>query len=163
MSDEAAFLEALRTNPADDTTRLVYADWLDERDRAAEAEYLRLVVAVASARDSSDVETDQAVRAVALAAPLPIDWRMATAARFMVVLYGYDLAQKVATIKVVREILGFGLKEAKDFSESLPARFPLRTTVELAVGMRNHLTVQAKCRAAVHTCDIPMLPRIATY
>lgn len=31
MSDEAAFLKAIRTNPNDDTTRLVYADWLDER------------------------------------------------------------------------------------------------------------------------------------
>jgi uncharacterized protein (TIGR02996 family) len=32
MNDEAAFLKALRDNPADDTVRLVYADWLDERD-----------------------------------------------------------------------------------------------------------------------------------
>jgi uncharacterized protein (TIGR02996 family) len=32
MSDEAAFLEVIRANPDDDTTRLVYADWLDERD-----------------------------------------------------------------------------------------------------------------------------------
>ncbi|VTS05823.1 TIGR02996 domain-containing protein [Gemmata obscuriglobus] len=32
MSDEAAFLEALKTNPADDTVRLVYADWLDEHN-----------------------------------------------------------------------------------------------------------------------------------
>src|SRR5262245_50515711 len=32
MSDEKAFLDAIRTNPDDDTTRLVYADWLDEID-----------------------------------------------------------------------------------------------------------------------------------
>jgi uncharacterized protein (TIGR02996 family) len=31
MTDQEAFLVALFTNRADDTTRLVYADWLDER------------------------------------------------------------------------------------------------------------------------------------
>ena len=42
MSDEAAFLEVLKANPADDTARLVYADWLDEHDEPLKAEYLRL-------------------------------------------------------------------------------------------------------------------------
>ena len=40
MSDEAAFLAAIRAAPDDDTTRLVYADWLDESGRV-EAAYLR--------------------------------------------------------------------------------------------------------------------------
>src|SRR4051794_23581086 len=31
MSDESAFLAALRANPDDDAARLVFADWLDER------------------------------------------------------------------------------------------------------------------------------------
>jgi uncharacterized protein (TIGR02996 family) len=44
MSDEQAFLDPLKANPADDTTRLVYADWLDDHGEAAKAEYLRLVV-----------------------------------------------------------------------------------------------------------------------
>jgi uncharacterized protein (TIGR02996 family) len=42
MSDEDAFLRKLLENPADDTVRLVYADWLDERSEAAKAEFLRL-------------------------------------------------------------------------------------------------------------------------
>ncbi len=41
MNDEAAFLKALSENPGDDTTRLVYADWLDERDDPR-AEFIRL-------------------------------------------------------------------------------------------------------------------------
>jgi uncharacterized protein (TIGR02996 family) len=41
VSDEAAFLKALRENPKDDTVRLAYADWLDERDDPR-AEYIRL-------------------------------------------------------------------------------------------------------------------------
>src|SRR5215211_3965646 len=36
MSDEAAFLAAIRANPDDDAPRLVYADWLEEQ-----AEYIR--------------------------------------------------------------------------------------------------------------------------
>src|SRR5262249_55510447 len=45
MNDEAGFLRTLLANPADDTTRLVYADWLDEHDDApskAQAQFLRL-------------------------------------------------------------------------------------------------------------------------
>ena len=41
MSDEAAFLAAIAAEPADDTRRLVYADWLDERGDPR-GEYLRL-------------------------------------------------------------------------------------------------------------------------
>lgn len=49
MSDEAGFLKAISDNPADEAARLVYADWLAERDdpRAAFArlsgEFLRCV------------------------------------------------------------------------------------------------------------------------
>ena len=43
MSDESAFLAAVSANPDDDTARLVYADWLQERDDPR-AEYVRLEV-----------------------------------------------------------------------------------------------------------------------
>jgi uncharacterized protein (TIGR02996 family) len=42
MSDEDAFLQAIRDAPADAAPRLVYADWLEERGDPR-AEYLRLV------------------------------------------------------------------------------------------------------------------------
>ena len=32
MSEEAAFLEAIAKHPQDRTARLVFADWLQERD-----------------------------------------------------------------------------------------------------------------------------------
>jgi uncharacterized protein (TIGR02996 family) len=50
MSDEDAFLEAIFAGPDDETTRLVYADWLEERGDPR-AEFMRLdcqVSAVAS-------------------------------------------------------------------------------------------------------------------
>ncbi|MCI0682714.1 MAG: 50S ribosomal protein L7/L12 [Gemmataceae bacterium] len=39
---------------------------------------------------------------------------------FTVVLEGYDPAKKINVIKVVREITGLGLKEAKDLVEGAP-------------------------------------------
>jgi uncharacterized protein (TIGR02996 family) len=39
---ERAFLESIRANPIDNTTRLVYADWLQDRDDPR-ADYLRVL------------------------------------------------------------------------------------------------------------------------
>jgi uncharacterized protein (TIGR02996 family) len=41
MNDDVGFLAEIRTNPLDDATRLIYADWLDERGDVR-GEYLRL-------------------------------------------------------------------------------------------------------------------------
>jgi uncharacterized protein (TIGR02996 family) len=53
MHNDEIFLAKLAEEPADDTTRLVYADWLDEQGdslSAAKAEFLRLTVQVASTK-----------------------------------------------------------------------------------------------------------------
>src|SRR5438270_1223294 len=47
---QAAFLNAIRDDPDDDTPRLVYADWLDEQGgiaNAARAEFIRVQVGLA--------------------------------------------------------------------------------------------------------------------
>ena len=46
--DEAALLKAVCRNKADDTPRLVYADWLDEHVRPERAEFIRLQCALAA-------------------------------------------------------------------------------------------------------------------
>jgi uncharacterized protein (TIGR02996 family) len=51
MHTDADFLKMLLADPADDTTRLVYADWLEEQGdavSAARAEFLRLTVRLAT-------------------------------------------------------------------------------------------------------------------
>ena len=50
MSDREArgFLDAICANPADDTARLVYADWLEERGNAPRAEFIRTQIARAA-------------------------------------------------------------------------------------------------------------------
>lgn len=50
MSDEAAFLAAILAEPADDTVRLVYADWLQENGQPERAEFIRVQVELSSGR-----------------------------------------------------------------------------------------------------------------
>jgi uncharacterized protein (TIGR02996 family) len=42
MTPEDAFLQTIRENPDDDTPRLVYADWLDEKGQPERAEFIRV-------------------------------------------------------------------------------------------------------------------------
>jgi uncharacterized protein (TIGR02996 family) len=46
VNDEEAMLAAIRENPADDTVRLAYADWLDEHGRGAQAARMRADIRV---------------------------------------------------------------------------------------------------------------------
>src|SRR5262245_61421289 len=41
MAHEPAFLPDILENPEDDTSRLVYADWLEEHDQPERAEFIR--------------------------------------------------------------------------------------------------------------------------
>jgi uncharacterized protein (TIGR02996 family) len=47
MTQDDAFLQAILTEPDDDTPRLVYADWLDEHGDPARAEFIRVQIALA--------------------------------------------------------------------------------------------------------------------
>ena len=44
MSERAAFVSAILDNPADDTVRLVFADWLDEHGEPERAEFIRAIL-----------------------------------------------------------------------------------------------------------------------
>ena len=68
MNEEAAFLTAIVANAADDTNRLVYADWLDERDDPRGG-YLRAEVKWAQSRAAKDES-----KARTLAQPLDAVW-----------------------------------------------------------------------------------------
>jgi uncharacterized protein (TIGR02996 family) len=48
-SHESAFLEAILADPDDDSPRLIYADWLDERGDADRAEFIRVQCALHAA------------------------------------------------------------------------------------------------------------------
>src|SRR5262245_46453212 len=42
MTDREAFIAAIAANPEENTPRLAFADWLDEHDEPARAEFIRL-------------------------------------------------------------------------------------------------------------------------
>jgi uncharacterized protein (TIGR02996 family) len=68
MGEEAGFLSAIRQTPADETARLVYADWLDEQGdptHTAKAAFIRAELQLAQ---------DDPTQLRELALPLCLDW-----------------------------------------------------------------------------------------
>ncbi|MFM8273267.1 MAG: TIGR02996 domain-containing protein, partial [Gemmata sp.] len=54
LSDRAALVAAVCANPAEDTPRLVFADWLQESGEPERAEFVRAQCALARAEDEYD-------------------------------------------------------------------------------------------------------------
>jgi uncharacterized protein (TIGR02996 family) len=133
MSEEAAFLTALKANPADDTARLVFADWLDEHNQAAKAAYLRAAVDLTRLSGGSTEYADAAGRLYTACYDTEARWREEAGRRFDVVLEGYEPAYKIQAIKIVRERTGFGLAEAKALAESAPTPLFSWLTFETAL------------------------------
>jgi uncharacterized protein (TIGR02996 family) len=162
MSDEAAFLAALKANPADDTARLVYADWLDEHDEPRKAEYLRLAAELG--RECNDVAAHpHGARILALADALPEEWRTEAGSRFVVTLFHYDLVNKINVIKHLREVVGCGLAEAKAMSESLPNRVLDRVPFERASVVAARLRQAPTAVVSILPTDLESLPYTVTY
>lgn len=156
MSDEAAFLEVLKANPADDTARLVYADWLDEHNEPQKAEYLRLVVQLAQMREEYTLEQPFVTRLLALAEPQPVDWCGASGSRFSLVLYNYH--DKIRAIKTLRLLKGFGLGEAKAASEQLPFRIYDEVPFEIATAGHKAFQDDDGLVVLIHPSDLTPLP-----
>jgi uncharacterized protein (TIGR02996 family) len=112
MSDEPAFLAAIQAAPADDAPRLVYADWLDEQGRHEQAEMIRVEQTYRRAK----------ARLTALQERVGTAWAMEVFPTYRLILSWYSRGQKIMVIKLIRELLGCGLLEAKQIAEALPAR-----------------------------------------
>jgi uncharacterized protein (TIGR02996 family) len=105
MSEEESFLAAIKNDPDDDASRLVYADWLEEREDPR-AEYLRL-----------EVQLEKILpRLRELVPTLDKDWVHEVSRKVDLVLIGAR-PNIIMTIKAIRTVTGLGLKEAKDLAE----------------------------------------------
>ena len=82
MTDDQAFLDILNQNPADDTARLVYADWLDDRNEAVKAAYLRRVVDLVRLTPGSGEYSDAAAGLFTVAGQIDASWRGVAGGRF---------------------------------------------------------------------------------
>ncbi|MCI0702035.1 MAG: TIGR02996 domain-containing protein [Planctomycetia bacterium] len=77
MHDEDDFLRKLLENPADDTTRMVYADWLDERgddQSKLKAQFLRVTVRLMGPIQRHGWRSARKKELQQLAAKLPTEW-----------------------------------------------------------------------------------------
>jgi uncharacterized protein (TIGR02996 family) len=125
MTTELGFLQAILADPDDDTHRLVYADWLDERDDLR-GRYLRLEVRLAELDEGDPAFPSLQAEHRALHAGLEPAWRAAIDKRYDFFLESYPREYKIHTIKAIREISSLGLKEAKDLFEAVPVLVPAR-------------------------------------
>src|SRR5262245_15899506 len=77
MHDEPDFLRALLENPADDTLRMIYADWLDERaddESKDKAQFLRVTVRLMGPIQRVGWRHARKMELQELAQTLPIEW-----------------------------------------------------------------------------------------
>src|SRR5262245_9017731 len=77
MHDDTDFLRKLLENPADDTVRLVYADWLDERDdeeSKMKAQFLRLTARLLEPDGPENSYDERLKEMQPLAAKVPTGW-----------------------------------------------------------------------------------------
>ena len=74
-----------------------------------------------------------------MAAPVAVAEKPAEPTEFKVVLEGFDPAKKINVIKVVREITGLGLKEAKDLVEGAPKPVKENVSKEEAAKFKKQL------------------------
>lgn len=77
MNEEAGFLSAIRTAPADDTARQVYADWLDEQSdphSSAKSAVLRLELQIRTGKWKATRLTAARTRLRKLSAALDPEW-----------------------------------------------------------------------------------------
>src|SRR3954463_6289309 len=98
MSEEAAFLDALATNPGDDVTRQVYADWLQERGDER-GDYLRGEIEFAALPEFHPRRDELARTLAALRERIDAGWLAQVGKRFDVVLFGYEQSRKIAVIR----------------------------------------------------------------
>jgi uncharacterized protein (TIGR02996 family) len=121
MSDEQGFLETLAANPADDVTRLVYADWLDERGDPRDR-YLRLEVELAGFAPADPRLASLEAELKQLRPGLSSEWCELAGKRWDVWLLAYHPARKITVIRAICELTSLGLLAAHGLSDALPAR-----------------------------------------
>jgi uncharacterized protein (TIGR02996 family) len=111
MNDDEAFVQAIAVNPNDDTLRLVYADWLEERGDLR-GEYLRLDCLLDSLPAPPRSQRQRLEDRLAdITGVVSSEWLEKVGRKIDIILHSYKRDWKINVIKVIREVTGLGLKE----------------------------------------------------
>jgi uncharacterized protein (TIGR02996 family) len=137
MNDEQGFLNALTASPGDDTTRLVYADWLDERGDAR-GEYLRIDCKLADLHET-DPRWNSLESRLANLRGAHFSWVNAIGKRYDVNLEGFQPSHSILMIKVARKITSSGTKDMKELVFTLPRTFASGVFIDEARRIRHWL------------------------
>jgi uncharacterized protein (TIGR02996 family) len=121
MSEEQSFLEQLKENPADDGTRLVYADWLEDHGQPALAAYIRLELELAAMEPDEPGYTERDAELRRRRLSLDLEKVNQVGRGYDLILMRYERVLKIRVIKVIRELAGCSLLEAKNLSETVPS------------------------------------------
>jgi uncharacterized protein (TIGR02996 family) len=142
MHDETDFLGKLLENPADDTVRLVYADWLDERgdkESRMRANFLRVTVRVAELSEAAEGRPDAERELQELAQSLPPAW-LAVTSRLKV--------EACATARIRQTANELLAKQNLCFNVVCDRRWE-----DLAATDDEKLRFCGECKKHVHYCD----------
>ncbi len=148
MHDEDDFLRKLSETPADDTIRLVFADWLDERgddQSKAKSRFLRVTVQLMGPIQRVGWRRPREYELQQLAATLPTDW-LAVVSRMKVEMCGAKRRRDPNETVVQATSLRFDFVCDKRWDEMTPTAFaPVRFCEQ--------------CKENVHYCDTIMEAR----
>ena len=120
MSDDEAFIAAIREAPHDDALRLVYADWLEERGHAERAEYLRLAHDLTHWPEHDPRCGPASERLLRLRESVDVEWRERVGWRFDLIFAGFTPGKKINCLRALRWATGLGLLEVVDIVEVKP-------------------------------------------
>jgi uncharacterized protein (TIGR02996 family) len=104
MSEEDAFLHALAACPTDDFTRLVYADWLDDRG-SVQSRYLRMICEMTRLPQDELLGSTLHDEMLALAAVVDPGWEQAVGQRFEVALIEFAPRDRAELIFALTQVL----------------------------------------------------------
>ena len=136
MPRDDALLQAVLDTPEDDTPRLVYADWLEERGDAARAEFIRVQVALARLGEDDPQREALEQRERALRSAHEAGWLGPLPAMVSEARFGRGFVERVT----------LGVRQFLTHAASLFERVPLREVKLLRLAQaRDGAAEVAKC------------------
>lgn len=159
MHEEQGFLDQLRDHPEDDVTRLVYADWLEDRaDRRSD--YLRAEVVLGRLVVLDEGYANAEASLTSLRDGIDARWVELVGKRWDVIFQGHRSGYKIGAIKLIRGIGAYSLHQIVDLVETAPTVILIAAPRYEAEVARQHLLgsnplAEVRVRLAPHEDDPP--------